>query len=510
MPISISNRNRKVLALSALGVLGGMANASATVASADTTPNTDVAALLAKAKTLKASDTYKNTVNNITMDLDDAIKDAEGMSSSASDSAKQSIINKLNDAIHAVNDPNNQRVSDTQKSEASEKVTVLQKLKDNINFDKYSKDLQKEIQDALDSIDTFKRIPSVGNYNAAIDALKKAAVDAEREMSGLTLPSSAAGNNSFASVASSAANASSAALGILDSVSSGTETIVGSSTASKASSSASKASSNASSAVSNASNASSNASNASKAVNHTYYYDSMGKQIKDMTDGASPDIGGNNAPEGYDFIGSYTLTDKDVAKKGDFYGVNMNAGDVINLYNTKNASSNASSAASNAIASAVSNAISSASSAESSAESSASSASSAESSASSNASSISSVVSVASSAVSGSLSEVSSMASGANSASDSLSGASDASSAATNNVDPAVSSASNANRKAAKASDAPATQAAAGSAGSAGGAGSTLPKTGVDAMSSAILAVMGLASMIGASGIALRKKRKAE
>lgn len=490
MPISISNRNRKALALSALGVLGAVANASAVTASADTTSNTDVAALLAKAKTLKASDTYKNTVNNVTMDLDDAIKDAEGMSSSANDSTKESIADELNDAIYAVSDPDNQRVSDTQKSEVSEKAAAVQKLKDSESYDKYSEDLQEEIQNALDSVETFKSIPSVGNYNAAIGALKKVNVDAEMEGSDSTSTSSAAGNNSFASVASSAANAFHTALGILDSVNSGTDTAVGSSTASKASSSVSSAVSNASS---NASNASSNASNV---VNHTYYYDSMGKQIKNMTDGAHPDTGGNNAPEGYTFIGSYTLTDKDVAKKGDFYGMNMNAGDVINLYNAKNASSNASSAASNAIVSAVSSAESSASSAPSSA-------SSSESSASSSASNISSAVSAISSAVSGSLSEVSSVASDANSASNSSSGASDASSAATNNV-------SSASGKAAKSSAAPVTQAAAGSAGSAGGAGSTLPKTGSDAMSNAILAVMGLASTIGAGGIILRKKRKAE
>lgn len=500
MPISISNRNRKALALSALGVLGAVANASAVTASADTTSTPDVTALLAKAKTLKASDTYKNTVNNVTMDLDDAIEDAEGMSSSANDSTKQSIIDELNDAIYAVSDPDNQRVSDAQKSEVSQKAAAVQKLKDSSNFDKYSEDLQEEIQNALDSVETFTSIPSVGNYNAAIGALKKANVDAEMEGSGSTSATSSAvsGNNSFASVASSAANAFHTALGILDSVSSGTDTTVGSSTASKASSSAS----NASSVVSNASSNASKASNASNAVNHTYYYDSMGKQIKNMTDGATPDIGGNNAPEGYDFIGSYTLTDKDVAEKGDFYGMGMNAGDVINLYNAKNASSNASSAASNAIVSAVSNAESSTSSAESDA-------SSAESSnASSSASNISSAVSVASSAVSGSLSEVSSVASGASNASDSSSGASDSSSAAAiNNVDPAVSSASS---KAAKSSATPATQAVAGNTGSTGGAGATLPKTGSDAMSNAILAVMGLASTIGASSIILRKKRKEE
>lgn len=81
--------------------------------------------------------------------------------------------------------------------------------------------------------------------------------------------------------------------------------------------------------------------------NKTYYYDDKGNLIRDTIDGAHVDKG-QSTISGYKLLGSYTLTDKDVSKGGDFYGIGMKAGDVINLYkkdttartNTSNASSN--------------------------------------------------------------------------------------------------------------------------------------------------------------------------
>lgn len=89
--------------------------------------------------------------------------------------------------------------------------------------------------------------------------------------------------------------------------------------------------------------------------NKTYYYDDKGNMIRDTIDGAHVDKG-QSTISGYKLLGSYTLTDKDVSKGGDFYGIGMNAGDVINLYkkdtangtDTSNVSSNASVADSSA------------------------------------------------------------------------------------------------------------------------------------------------------------------
>ena len=89
--------------------------------------------------------------------------------------------------------------------------------------------------------------------------------------------------------------------------------------------------------------------------NKTYYYDDKGNLIRDTIDGAHVDKG-QSTISGYKLLGSYTLTDKDVSKGGDFYGIGMKAGDVINLYkkdtatgsDTSNASSNASAADSSA------------------------------------------------------------------------------------------------------------------------------------------------------------------
>lgn len=89
--------------------------------------------------------------------------------------------------------------------------------------------------------------------------------------------------------------------------------------------------------------------------NKTYYYDDKGNLIRDTIDGAHVDKG-QSTISGYKLLGSYTLTDKDVSKGGDFYGIGMKAGDVINLYkkdtatgtDTSNVSSNASAADSSA------------------------------------------------------------------------------------------------------------------------------------------------------------------
>lgn len=88
--------------------------------------------------------------------------------------------------------------------------------------------------------------------------------------------------------------------------------------------------------------------------NKTYYYDDHGHLIRNTIGGAHVDKG-QSTISGYKLLGSYTLTDKDVSKGGDFYGIGMKAGDVINLYKKDTSTNNnASSAASNAASSAVS------------------------------------------------------------------------------------------------------------------------------------------------------------
>ena len=92
---------------------------------------------------------------------------------------------------------------------------------------------------------------------------------------------------------------------------------------------------------------------ANQSENKTYYYDDHGHLIRNTIDGAHVDQG-QSTISGYKLLGSYTLTDKDVSKGGDFYGIGMKAGDVINLYKKDTSTTNnASSAASNAASSAV-------------------------------------------------------------------------------------------------------------------------------------------------------------
>lgn len=167
-------------------------------------------------------------------------------------------------------------------------------------------------------------------------------------------------------------------------------------------------------------------------VTHTYYYDQNGHSLKDKTEG-------NNKDEiaGYTLSSRYTLTAADVASGGDFAGLGMQAGDVINLYKANNAassatsgssstSSNASSASSNV--SSVSSNVSSASSNVSSESSNVSSETSSTSSASSDISSASSNVSFESSSISSESSNVSSASPESESANVSSNASSDANS----------------------------------------------------------------------------------
>ena len=274
----------------------------------------------------------------------------------------------------------------------------------------------------------------------------------------------------------------------------------------------------------------------------TYFFDSQGNQIQD------PAIGTNeNAPDikGYKFLGSYSVTDKDVAEGGQFAGTVMKAGDVIDIYqkdgktpasSTSSSASSASSNASNASnASSASSNASSASSANSYVSSSASSASSAgntpivipnASSANSNASSASSAVSNTNSQMSSTVSSIASNASSAASRnSETVSNISSAVSSVSNSSS-AVSSASDsragsANSNAANSEDQDTQNSQAGStnAGSApaavpaarvqtapGSVGSqkTLPQTGDEskAMSVLGLAMTSLLAMFG-----LKKKK---
>ena len=90
---------------------------------------------------------------------------------------------------------------------------------------------------------------------------------------------------------------------------------------------------------------------ANQSENKTYYYDDQGHLIRNTIDGAHVDKG-QSTISGYKLLGSYTLTDKDVSKGGDFYGIGMKAGDVINLYKKDTSTNNnASNAASSAVSS---------------------------------------------------------------------------------------------------------------------------------------------------------------
>ena len=66
--------------------------------------------------------------------------------------------------------------------------------------------------------------------------------------------------------------------------------------------------------------------------NHTYWVDTEGNTLKPSEEGQYPDNDGKSDIDGYDLVASYTVTDKDIAKGGNFEGTDYKAGDVINIY----------------------------------------------------------------------------------------------------------------------------------------------------------------------------------
>lgn len=66
--------------------------------------------------------------------------------------------------------------------------------------------------------------------------------------------------------------------------------------------------------------------------NHTYWVDTEGDTLKPSEEGQYPDNDGVSDIPGYDLVASYTVTDKDIAKGGNFEGTDYKAGDVINIY----------------------------------------------------------------------------------------------------------------------------------------------------------------------------------
>lgn len=66
--------------------------------------------------------------------------------------------------------------------------------------------------------------------------------------------------------------------------------------------------------------------------NHTYWVDTDGNELLPEKEGQYPDNDGKSDVDGYDLVASYTISDKDVAKGGQFENTGYVAGDVINIY----------------------------------------------------------------------------------------------------------------------------------------------------------------------------------
>jgi len=472
----INNKNRKALALAAVGVATAAVSttqvANADIAGDQASARNELQVSIGRALAFKSTSDYRNASEKYKIAVDKALNDAYNISDSATADQIKNIALDLENALYDASDPQNRELTNTQIAEVKSKTNILRNLKNNPLYAQVSADVKAELEDAINEAMNIDKNPTRGQYDRTLTKVKQAEIDVRNEFdrilhrnSNASSSASSAGTSSASatsssvssdtssvssaisdaglkSVASSAANAFSNAISVLTSSATNIQSSASTGQSNSSTGTPAEKLKNAINELKKIKNGSvyktltddekkeidnqlekaealSNDPNATddeitkmvnqtndvsrkyvnttwvdengnvikgtekgyhldndgksdisgyvfayadtdengNVVNHykkqstsenkTYYYDSQGNRIRDAINGAHVDHG-QDTISGYKVMGSYTLTDKDVAKGGDFYGLGMHAGDVINLYTKDDQSSNASSAVSSA------------------------------------------------------------------------------------------------------------------------------------------------------------------
>lgn len=264
----LTNNNRKITALAALGAISAI-GATTQVASADQTAaeqraQNQLSVAIGRALEAKTSSEYRGVISNYRTAFDTALAHAESLTTSTDVTAVNEAAIDLSNAIYDINDPQNQQISSGAINEVSALANKLRQYQTYPNYDEFEDSVKNEINQAIEDAMNLAQNPSQGEYNRVKAEIKQAGIDADMQIELITKKhknSSASSSNasSSSSKASSAASSASSANSNTSSTSSNTS----SNTSSMTSSNASSTSSNASSTSSNASSAGSNASNTS-------------------------------------------------------------------------------------------------------------------------------------------------------------------------------------------------------------------------------------------------------
>lgn len=264
----LTNNNRKITALAALGTISAI-GATTQVASADQTAaeqqaQSKLAVAIGRALEAKTSSEYRGVISNYKTAFDTALAHAESLTTSADVTAVNEAAINLSNAIYDINDPQNQQISSGAINEVSALANKLRQYQTYPNYDAFEDSVKNEINQAIEDAMNLAQNPSQGEYNRVKAEIKQATIDAEMQIDLIDKKhknSSAASSN----VSSASSNTSSDTSSAVSSITSSTSSSNASGVNSNTSSDASSTSSNVSSTASNASNASSDTKTSSDA-----------------------------------------------------------------------------------------------------------------------------------------------------------------------------------------------------------------------------------------------------
>lgn len=264
----LTNNNRKITALAALGTISAI-GATTQVASADQTAaeqqaQSKLAVAIGRALEAKTSSEYRGVISNYKTAFDTALAHAESLTTSTNITAVNEAAINLSNAIYDINDPQNQQISSGAINEVSALANKLRQYQTYPNYDEFEDSVKNEINQAIEDAMNLAQNPSQGEYNRVKAEIKQATIDAEMQIDLIDKKhknSSAASSN----VSSASSNTSSDTSSAVSSITSSTSSSNASGVNSNTSSDASSTSSNVSSTASNASNASSDTKTSSDA-----------------------------------------------------------------------------------------------------------------------------------------------------------------------------------------------------------------------------------------------------
>ena len=205
----LTNNNRKITALAALGAVSAI-GATTQVASADQTAaeqqaQSQLSVAIGRALEAKTSSEYRGVISNYKTAFDTALAHAESLTTSTDVTAVNEAAIDLSNAIYDVNDPQNQQISSGAITEVNALANKLRQYQTYPNYDEFEDSVKNEINQAIEDAMNLAQNPSQGEYNRVKAEIKQAGIDADMQIDLITKKH----NNSSASASSSSSSSAS-------------------------------------------------------------------------------------------------------------------------------------------------------------------------------------------------------------------------------------------------------------------------------------------------------------